>query len=512
MPNILAYFVVLSWPVVASVAFRRLPLAAGITAAMLGGFLLLPTRTAVDFPMLPGFDKNASAILAALLLILLSRNKPSRRPGTDALRGLLPSSFGARLCLVSALAGALVTAAANHDPLVYGPRTLPGLSYYDGLAADLSLVMLFFPYIIARKYLASPRAQRQFLFVLVAAVALYTIPTLYEIRMSPQLNRTVYGFFPASFFQHMRGDGFRPIVFLNHGLVLSLTLALATLAAVAGTRYNPERRPLFVILAVLLFATLFLSKSLGAFAITVLFAPAILLAPARMQLVFAALISALLLAYPAMRAHGIVPIDRIVEMAEHIDAERAGSLQFRLEQEETLLAKAEERPFFGWGGWGRARLHDERGKDISVSDGAWVILFGQGGWALYLSVFGLLCLPVLQLAWQARRSEPDGVSVVLAILLAANLIDLVPNASLTPLTWIIAGALAGRLEWQRLSIGETNRIESSVQAPLFAPLMPTPVVESRSCRTPFSPVLREPSPGQRQPCFAPQARDASSRE
>ncbi len=510
MPNILAFCAVFSWPIVATIAFRRLPLAAGISAALLGGFLLLPTRTAVDLPMLPSFDKNVSAILAALLLVLLSRDTPARQNGIDALPGWIPGSIWVRLCLASAVGGSMVTAVLNSDPLIYGSQVLPGLSLYDGCAAILSLSILFLPFIIGRKYLASSLAHRHFLLVLIVAAVLYAIPTLYEIRMSPQLNRDIYGFFPASFLQHLRGDGFRPIVFLNHGLVLSLTLSLATLAALASARHIPERRSLLVLLAAFLFVTLILSKSLGALAITLLFAPVILLFPTRGQLLVAAGIAVVILAYPALRAQGVLPVDRIVELAEQIDVERAGSLQFRLEQEEALLAKAESRPVFGWGGWGRARLYDSSGKDISVSDGTWVILFGQGGWVLYLSVLSLLCFPVLQLSIQARRLEPDGVTAALAVLLAANLVDLLPNSSLIALTWTIAGALTGRLEWERAATREGESAESAAPQALFSPRIPNHDMAISGHRMRYRPVLPELSPSKRGPGFSPPGRDASS--
>jgi len=40
----------------------------------------------------------------------------------------------------------------------------------------------------------------------------------------------------------------------------------------------------------------------------------------------------------------------------------------------------------------------------------------------------------------------ETATVMLALMLVGNLIDNIPNASLTPLTWLLAGALWGRLE------------------------------------------------------------------
>ncbi|SDK93235.1 hypothetical protein [Aliiruegeria lutimaris] len=455
MPNTVAYIVLFAWPAIAALAFRRLPLAAGVSAALIGAFLLLPAKVEIDLPMLPSFDKGLSGIFAALLLMvsvsrpaLFSRTEPAIRPGW------LPRSRWSQACMLGALGGSVVTVLINAEPLLYGPRILPGLQLYYGLSAILNQIIVFLPFLIARKVLATPEAQRLFLLTLGVAAVIYAFPALYEVRMSPQLNRTLYGFFPASFAQHMREGGFRPLVFLHHGLALSLFLALGFLGAVACLRYLGKNRPgKYIAASLFLFVVLYFSKSLGAFVIALIFAPVMLIAPARLQLLFAAAVAAATLSYPVLRGNDLVPVERMAGFAQSIDADRAESLRFRVENEDALLAKANEKPFFGWGGWGRSRVYDTEGRDISVTDGAWVILFGQGGWVLYLSTFGLLCMPVLLTAWRSKSHPPDGVAIALTLLLCANTIDLLPNSGLLPITWMMAGALAGRLERQLL--GET---------------------------------------------------------
>ncbi|WP_068316156.1 hypothetical protein [Aliiruegeria sabulilitoris] len=456
MPNTVAYIVLFAWPAIAFLAFRRLPLAAGVSAALICAFLLLPAKVEIDLPMLPSFDKGLSGIISALLL-MASASRPGLFAKTDtAIRpGWLPRAGWSRLCMLGALVGSMVTVLLNSEPLFYGPRVLPGLQLYDGLASILNQIIVFLPFLIARKVLATAEAQRLFLLTLVIAAVIYAFPALYEVRMSPQLNRTFYGFFPASFAQHMREGGFRPLVFLHHGLVLSLFLALGFLGALACLRYlAKDNQGKFIAASLFLFVALYFSKSLGAFASALLFAPIVLIAPARLQLLFAAAVAAATLSYPIMRGNDLVPIEPIAGIAQNIDAERAASLRFRVENEDALLAKANQKPFFGWGGWGRPRVYDADGRDVSITDGAWVILFGHGGWALYLSTFGLLCMPVLLTAWFSKSHPPDGVTIALTLLLCANMIDLLPNSGLLPITWMMAGALAGRLE--RHLLGETK--------------------------------------------------------
>jgi hypothetical protein len=194
---------------------------------------------------------------------------------------------------------------------------------------------------------------------------------------------------------------------------------------------------------------LFLSKTLGAVIIAICLFPAVLFLPTRLQLLVAAFVAAIALAYPMLRGADIIPTDRLVDIASQISVERAASLEFRFRHEDALLEKAAERPLFGWGGWGRYRIFDENGIDRTVSDGQWIITIGAWGWVGYLARFGLLCVPLLILAIQAKRYQIDLATSGLCLVLAANVIDLLPNSGLTPLTWMCVGALLGRLEFQR---------------------------------------------------------------
>ncbi len=86
---------------------------------------------------------------------------------------------------------------------------------------------------------------------------------------------------------------------------------------------------------------------------------------------------------------------------------------------------------------------------ISVTDGQWVITIGQWGWLGYIAMFGLLCLPLVALWWRYRLVPAADIppqASVLALLLGANLVDLLPNATMVPLTWLLAGTVLGHAE------------------------------------------------------------------
>ena len=237
------------------------------------------------------------------------------------------------------------------------------------------------------------------------------------------------------------------MVFLHHGLWLGIFLCMAVLGACTLWRQalrDRVRAAPWLAAMLWLALTLVLSRNLGATALMLLFAPVILFAPPRLQVLVAAVFAGMVLTYPMLRGAGLVPTDTIHSLAQSVSEERAGSLKYRFDNEDMLLARANEKPLAGWGSWGRNRVYDpETGRDLSVTDGLWVIMIGSFGWVGYVAQFGLLTMPLLILA-RRRGAEIAPVTAGIAVLTAASLIDLIPNATLTPVTWIVAGAMAGQ--------------------------------------------------------------------
>lgn len=458
MGNTFAYLMLYAWPLVTVVMFLRLSVPMAAACSIVAGYLVLPTHTSLNLPLLPAYDRELAAALPAFLMALIKTGQvgsrmnshlPSQGPG-HVLPGILPRQPFLMLCVVAIVGGALMTSLTNGDTLRYGDRTLPPLGLYDAGSSILGSIMMILPFFIARKWLAHPDEHRTLLLVLCVAALAYSLPALYEIRMSPQLNRMIYGFFPHDWRQHVRAGGFRPVVFLEHGLRLGIFLAAGLLATVGFMRTQPAaKRGLYLGTAGWLLLTLVLSKNLGAFIIAALLVPAILFLGTRLQLFLAAFLAGAVLLYPMARGVDIVPTDWITARIASFSApERVGSLIFRFNNEDALLERANERPLFGWGGWGRNRVWSETGGNVSVTDGTWIIIFGQSGWIGYLARFGLLTMPIMFLAF--RRRNVDVASSALCLALAANLTDLLPNSGLTPVTWLMAGAVAGRLELKRI--------------------------------------------------------------
>lgn len=445
---------VLCWPLVVLWLFANRAPAVAVTASILGGYLLLPGNYSIELPGIPSLSKHTIPALAAAigaLVMIRGRRLQMLAPGMK-LPGFWPRSRIVRVLVTLMMMGAVATVLTNGDVARYGPKVLPALRPYD--AASFLGITLFSltPFLLARKYLAHPGAQKTLLIGLALAGIGYSLPALYEVRVSPQLSRMVYGYFPHDWVQHLRGGGYRPVVFLHHGLWLAIFFCGSFLAAIALWRSSlGGMRTRWLMTAIWLFLTLVLSKGVGALAIGLFLGAIILLLPIRLQVISAAILAGSLLIYPMLRGADLIPIETALNLAGQYDTDREASLRFRLMNEEMLLAKANERPAFGWGGWGRNRVFDEQGHDLSITDGYWIILIGTRGWVGYLAEFGLLLMPMIFLGFRWRQLALTPATAGLSLVLIANTIDMIPNATLTPVTWLLAGALAGRLELGRFA-------------------------------------------------------------
>lgn len=441
-PNIIAYLVLALWPFVAWQLWRRLEPGRALIWTVLGGYLLLPPLTAFNFPVIPDLDKVSVPNLMALACALwLVKDRIS----------FVPKSPIGKALIVAYVLSPFGTVLTNTDPLIFREAMINGMRIYDSLASISYQLIALLPFFLARRYLGTPEGMRAVLAALVAAGLAYSVPMLVEVVMSPQMNVWIYGFFQHDFWQTVRYGGYRPVVFLPHGLWVAFFAFMALAAAVTLFRHvAPEARPKALVVMVYLAAMLVLCRSAGPLVYALGVVPLILLVPVRLQLLIAAGLAVVVVTYPVLRGAHLVPIDQILAFADTLSPERAYSLRFRIENEEILLARAQERPWFGWGGYGRAFTHDPiTGRQLNIADGAWVILMGTYGWVGYVAEFGLFALPLLLLGREALMQPKAELSPwvgAVALILGANMTDLLPNATQIPFTWLMAGALLGEAE------------------------------------------------------------------
>lgn len=444
-PNILAYAVLALSPVAVWVLYDRLDAGRALIWTVIGSYLLMPPLLAFDLPMVPDLDKDTLPPLAATVITVLQLH---RRVSP------WPESRVGQLLLIVFVASPFVTVMVNPDPIpILYADDIPGMRPYDSFATVATQVLYLLPMFLARRDLATTAALRSLLQVLVLTGLLYSVPMLFEVRFSPQLNRWIYGYFQHDFSQTIRFGSFRPVVFTPHGLWMAFYALLCLLAAAVFLREGPaEARPRQLLAFLWLGMMLYLCKSFGPAAYALAGLGLLLLFPVRLQILAAGVIACIVILYPLLRGLHLVPVLDILDFARSLSAERAWSLEYRLINEEQLLSRAAEHPWFGWGGYGRNLIHDPlTGQLWTVPDGYWIIVIGQNGWLGYVAEFGLLCLPLWLLAREAlargaRLSREVGA---VALMLAFNLADLLPNATIIPLTWLMVGALLGHAEGLR---------------------------------------------------------------
>jgi hypothetical protein len=443
MPNSFAYLMLIAWPGFAVALFRLLPFERALIWSILGAYLLLPQNTYFNLPMIPALNKVSIPNLAAVACCLLLCGKRLRFRPVSLLAGLL-----VLLSIVSPF-GTVMT---NGEPADFGNFVIPGLQTHDAFSMVANQLVFILPLFLARQFLATEAAQREILLALMVGGLIYSVPMLIEVRLSPQLHTWIYGFFQHGFEQAVRGGGFRPYVFLPHGLWVAFFAMMAFVATVSLWRMaEPNWRLSIFFAAVYLAIVLILCKSLGSLIFAAMLVPLVAFAGRKLQIYIAALLAVLALSYPALRGADLVPVEWMTDQAAEVEEDRAESLAFRLENEALLLGRAAEKPLFGWGSWGRNHLYSPwtPGRAVTVTDGRWIIVIGVSGWLGYIAEFGLLTLPLLLVAWRVRRLASHQVPAAtgtLCLLLAISLVDLIPNSTLIPFTWLICGALLGYAE------------------------------------------------------------------
>lgn len=436
--NHFAYVVLLGWPAVAAVLFLLLPFETAAAWSLLGGYFLLPSGFKIDLPLLPPIDKSSVTVLSTLVLCIARGSpRPRHTPGI-----FLPLAAAA---YVLAPVGATF---GNSYELHIGNLSLPGFYLLDGLKGAVDNLVTVSALYVGLRFLSTTTGQRAILRVLITVVLIYSLPMLFELRFSPQLHRLTYGYAPSNFIQQVRAGGYRPTVFLNQGLELALLVTMALIAActLARCRIKISRLPASFA-ATYLVPLLAVCKTLGAAIYGAVFAPLAILARPSISIKVASTVMLLVCAYPALRTQQLIPVDRVLGAAKSVSEHRADSFATRLRNETILIDKANQKPLFGWGGWGRNRVYDAAySKDITITDGGWIIIFGTYGWFGYLGLFGMFAIPVLRLNRSAKRLDREDALTAagLALMLAANIADMIPNANLMPLTFVIAGSIARR--------------------------------------------------------------------
>lgn len=438
MPNFFAYAAISVWPFFILWFINRYGFPKGALLSLLGAYMFLPAGFEINLPGIPSFTKFSVTSMTFLAYMLIAR----REFGYRSLNGFF------KVLIVGFIIAPFLTVFNNPNSYLF----LPGLTYYDGLSDSVGQLLYVLPFLIGFKYFRNYENQYVLFKYFAIAAVIYALLALYEVRMSPQLHNILYGFFPHSWLQQVRSGGFRAIVFMGHGLLVALFLAIGLgVWAVINknkNRFLPVDNKVMILLV--LIALIFM-KSLAALIFGLfLFFMITLISTKKMHLA-SVMIAILFMTYPITSSIGIFPHDDIVDFAYSVNSERGQSLEFRFKNEALLLEHASAKPIFGWGSWGRNRVYNaETGEDLSITDGKWILTLGSRGWFGFLTEFLLIVAPLwmaykIQKKYKAMDSKERALLAAHALIVSIILLDQMPNASLNPLYLLFVGSLLGRI-------------------------------------------------------------------
>ena len=441
--TIQAQLVIIAWIPFVIYLFHRFPSQKAVVISFIIGLLFLPQKVEFSLPFIPNYTSvsaNCYGILIGTCLYDMRRFRSYKFGWLD-----LPMIIW---CLCS-----------------FGSSISNGLGVYDGLSASLETMVIYgVPYFLGRIYLNNLTGMRQLAIGIFLGGLVYVPFCLLEVAISPQLHHMVYGYHGiGQFIQSMRYGGFRPNVFMQHGLSVGMWMMAATLIGIWLWQANVIRKIggfnlIFHIAwyVLVLLVTFLLVKSTGAY-FYLLFGMVILFAAKWLRTALPLLILIVMISsYIFLGATGALigeRSDKIVAIAQDITGpDRARSLEFRLDNEELLGEKARQRMVFGWGGWNRNRVFDynHQGElvDITTTDSLWIIAFGVNGVIGLIAIFGSSLLPALSFFWLCYPASSwfnpkVAPAAMLATITTLYMLDCTLNNQPNPVFTLASGGIAG---------------------------------------------------------------------
>jgi tetratricopeptide (TPR) repeat protein len=423
--SITAAIALFGWIPVVLGLFALLPAQRAMVAGAIGAWLLLPP-TGIDLPGLPTYDKTVAATVGILLATIIF--EPNR------LMAFRPRWFDLPILLWCVCP--FCSSVSNN------------LGAYDGLSASFRAVVAWlFPYLVGRLYLTDLASMRDLaLGMVIGGVCLIPL-CLLECRISQRLMPIVYG---MDRWEGTRGGGYRPRVFFSTSLELGLWMNAVTLVAIwlwrTGQLKRLGRLPGGVVAAALTMTAVIFCKCTGATMLLFLGLCSLWGSwRTRTKWAMWALLSVAPIYY-ALRTTDTWSGRHAVELARSLFGnERAWSLQFRFLNENVFIAKALQRPIFGWADWGRIYVYDGNGTPLTIPDQLAVIAFSSRGYVGLVAVTAILLLPpalfLRRFAVKQWGHADLAPSVAIAVVLNLYLLDCLVNGLFNALYIIAAGGM-----------------------------------------------------------------------
>jgi hypothetical protein len=351
-----------------------------------------------------------------------------------------------------------------------------GLGAYDGLATiNYNLKLWGLPYLVGRLYFSDLVGLRDLIVAFVIGGLLYMPLVLFEWRMSPILHLKVYGFVQHEFAQTRRDGGFRPMVFMQHGLALTMWMGTTALAALGLwlCKLRAPRLPVpWSIGALSLLVTVGLCRSLNSLGLTMVGAVVLLTIRYLKWPLLLILLTLVPPVYMMTRCSQEFTGQSIVELVrKYVNESRATSVQYRLDNERLFLSKAMKHPYVGWGGWDYFPVDPDTGKVLGTPDGLWIIAISKHGSIGVGALTASLILPALLLIWRCpRRALAHPIvmpATVMATVAVVHMIDCLANAMVNPMFMMAAAGVTGlcatRTTW-KTAIAAVYRPQAAASA------------------------------------------------
>ena len=135
MPNNFAYIALILWPFISLLFYKRMPIVQATFWTMVGGFLFLPVKTAIDFPFIPPLDKGSIPVIAALIGCRYIKKVKIT---------LLPKEGIERWLVLILLIVPFITTLNNQETHNF----IPGLTLHDTLSAVINQYLFILPLIL----------------------------------------------------------------------------------------------------------------------------------------------------------------------------------------------------------------------------------------------------------------------------------------------------------------------------------------------------------------------------
>src|SRR6056297_1763423 len=144
--------------------------------------------------------QEARQVYSGITIAKLAAIIPEDGPTIIANRWLSPALITLILGLTLA---AVMTVATNGDTLNNGGFTRPALGFSDIVSMTSEPVIAMVPFVLALLFLRGRSHHEEVLKAIVFVGVFYAFLTLVEVRLSPQLNIWVYGYFQHDWLQHI---------------------------------------------------------------------------------------------------------------------------------------------------------------------------------------------------------------------------------------------------------------------------------------------------------------------